>query len=191
MYLNSNTTFVEVNKPVPIHFRLDKHLIGMDAFKVYLQNKEKVEIIELENVEIKEYNQFKSITTLVGPHLSGIPTLKVADTAELKVGDVIRFDNTINTIVSIDRDNHIITLDGCLCDEFPDGYPVVKVVCPDFLGCYWCLVKVSRIGNYMLHIVDQTGTVPPITDDLQVLASLASTGRAGMGTIINNKATIG
>lgn len=188
-YLNSNTTFVEINRSVPIHFRLNSQLIGLNNFGVYLQNKETVRITRVD-ADIQEYNVFRSLSTLNGAHVAGTTTIRVMDASLFTVNDIIRFDNSIFKVVSIDLTNHVLTLDGTLTESYPDQYPVAKVLYPEFLGCYWFTLRPTELGNFIVNIVDHSGVVGVISDDLQVVTSLNNTVLS-QGFIGSNRGTIG
>lgn len=191
-YLNSNTTFVEINKSTPMHFRLNKQLIGLDSFKVFLQNKETIEITELTNAKVQEYNVFTEVAKLNGAINPGVEKITVTDSSLINVGDVIRFGNEVYTVTGVDQELHEIFLDKLVCNGYADQTPVVKVEYPDFLGCYWLKINISKLGNYIVNVVDKSGSIIPIMDDVQVVSSLANPTFSGFnGGVISGKGMIG
>ena len=192
MYINTNTTYVKKDTEVPIHFRLPANVLGLDKWDVFLQNKDLVKIIKLDNVNVQEYGTFTSKTQVDGIHVAGSVTIKVSDSGLLRKGDKIRINNEIYEILNIESSNHVLTLDKVLPEQVADRVHVKVVENVDFLGCYWATITPTELGRYKVVLIDKSGTVLPIEEDIEVLTNLeAVKGNPSKLSVIDNKAVLG
>jgi hypothetical protein len=191
MYINGQTTYVEVNTSVPVNFRLPENVLGITNWTIKLQSKDSVEIIELTNSAVQEYGIFPVKTTVVGDFGNGSSTIKVSDSSTLTIGGKIRLVNDVYTIDGITDATHVVSLNRVLKNNVLDQTEVKSVTHPEFLGCYYVNIVPTKIGRYIVNIMDDSGLVNPITEDIEVLTSLTDSSTSGKINIISNQAVLG
>lgn len=192
MYLNSDTTYVEINTKVPLHWRMPTELLGFCAWDIQLLNKDNLNILRLDpaSYTVREVGTFTPICALVGQHPMGTSHLTVDDTSNCSEGMVIRLSDLVFKVISIDSVNHILVIDQAIGAEISDGVVIKKVVNPEFLGRYWVEIVPTMLGRYIVTLTSTELDMTPVEDDIEVITSLAATGPSGKISAISGN-TVG
>lgn len=192
MYINNNSTIVEINTVLPINFQLPSTVLGMTNWDVVIVNKDDGTVHKLtpSDFSVSEIGEFTNRAEVNGEYQAGSMTVKVDDSSLLESDQIIRIGNHCYTIVDVNKANHLLTLDKPTQSSIANLTPVQSVQYPALLGHYRTVnLAIDRLGNFLVILMDKDNEVANIVSEVSVVRTLQTVTSNGGSKIYPLSAT--